>query len=180
MINLLPLQQKEYLLVQKRLRLVLILEILFLSFLISLALILFWVKISIFRDLEIQKTFLEEKERMISINQELEEEIKTANLSFSNLNSFYRKEGNLTQVLEKTSGTLPSGTYLTGFGFSLAQKKEDMVQISLSGFCPDRETLLTFKRNLENENGFLEIYFPPENWAKPTDINFSVNFKLEK
>jgi len=173
MINLLPPEQKKELLEETSLKLTLILGILFLSFLLSLFLILFSVKISIFRDLEVQKAFLEEREKIISLNQNFEKEIKESNLSLSNLDSFYRGKINLIQILEKISGILPPGTYLTNLNFNL-------FQISLSGFSPTREILLSFKENLESEKEFSEVYFPPENWVKPSDINFSVTFKITK
>ncbi len=86
----------------------------------------------------------------------------------------------LTQVLEKISKLLPSGTYLTNFNLNLPPKKEEFwAQISLSGFSESREVLLSFKENLEKEAEFAEVYFPPENWVKPSDINFTVTFKLK-
>jgi Tfp pilus assembly protein PilN len=178
MINLLPPAEKEELLLREQQNLVLILGILFLSFLISLSLILLSIKISLSGDLEIQKMILKEMEKEISLNQELEEKIKNSNQALSNLNSFYQSQSNLTQILEKISGLLPSGTYLTNLNINPLQKEKGM-QISLSGFCPNREILLSFKENLEKEGSFSEIYFSPENWVKPNDINFNVTFKIK-
>jgi len=180
MINLLPLDEKEEIFLRERLSLVSILAILFFSFLVSLFLILFSIKISLLGDLEVQKTFLEETEKEISTGEDLKEIIKNSNLTFSNLDSFYQKELNLTQVLEKIAKLLPSGAYLTNFNFSLPPKKEVFQgQISLSGFSESREVLLSFKENLEKEVEFSGVYFPPENWVKPSEINFTVTFKLK-
>lgn len=179
MINLLPSQQKEELFQEEKLKLVLIFGMIFIVFLLSLILIFLSIKISISRDLEIQKMFLEEKEKEISLNRELEEKIKNSNLALSKLNSFYQSQLNLTGILEKISATLPSGTYLTNLNLIRAKEKS-AVLILLSGFSPNREVLLSFKENLENEKDFFEIDFPPENWVKPTDINFNVTFKLIK
>ena len=178
MINLLPPEQKEELLLREQKNLILILGILFLSFLISLSLILLSIKISLSGDLEIQKMTLKDKEKEISFNQELEEKIKNSNWVLSNLDSFYQSQFNLTQILEKISGLLPSGTYLTNLNLNPLQTEKG-IQVSLSGFCPNREILLSFKENLEREGSFSEIYFPPENWLKPKDINFIVTFKLK-
>ena len=180
MINLLPSEQKEEIFSRERLSLVLVLGILFFSFLISLSLILFSIKISLLGDLGVQKTFLETRERELSFNQKIKEVIENSNLTFSNLDSFYQKRLDLTQVLEKISKLLPSGTYLINFNFNLPTKKEEfLAQISLSGFSESREVLLSFKENLEKEAEFAEVYFPPENWTKPSDINFTVTFKLK-
>ena len=178
MINLLPPKQKGELLLREQQSLILILGILFLSFLLSLSLILLSIKISISGDLEIQKITLEERGKEVSFNRELEEKIKNSNQLLSDLNSFYQSQSNLTQILEKISGFLPSGTYLTNLNLNPLQKEKG-IQISLSGFCQSRELLFSFKENLEKEGSFSEIYFPPENWLKPIDINFNVTFKIK-
>lgn len=174
MINLLPQQQKEEIITEEKFKLVLIFGIVILAFLISLSLILFSIKNIIFGQLEIQKIFLKEKELKVQKIQEMENKIKDYNLILSNLDSFYQKNLNLTEILEKLSKILPQGTYLTNFNFNLST-----LQISLSGFCPDRETLLSFKENLEKEEKFEKVYFPPSNWLEPTDINFSLIFKIK-
>jgi len=176
MINLLPPEQKQELREEQGLKLVLILGIVILAFLISLTLILFSIKTSLSADLESQKIYFEQREKELESPkiQELEGKIKNYNLTLSQLKSFYQGQLDLTSILEKISKTLPERTYLTTLNFD-----SQISQISLSGFSPNREELLQFKKNLEKTEGLKEIYFPPANWLKPTDIDFSVNFKLE-
>lgn len=175
MINLLPPQYKAELKEEENWKLTLILSILFLIFLVCSALILFSIKISISGQAEAQKILLlqEEKKFEESQIQNLEEKITISNQALLKLNSFYQSRTNSTEILEKISETLPTNVYLTTLNFNPAQ-------ISLSGFSPTREILLEFKKNLEKEQTFEEIYFPPSNWVKPTDIDFSVNFKIVK
>ena len=175
MINLLPPQYKAELKEEENWKLTLILSLLFLIFLVCLALILFSIKISISGQLEAQKTLLlyEEKKFEESQIQNLEEKITASNQAISELNSFYQSQISLTEILEKIFETLPSGVYLTTLDFNLDQ-------FSLFGYSPTREILLEFKKNLEKEELFEEIYFPPPNWVKPSDIDFSVNFKIAK
>ena len=180
MINLLPSQQKEELLNQWRLRLTLILGIVFLSFFLSLFLVLFLVKSYITADLKTEEINIEERQKKITLNQELEKEITESNNLLSELDSFYEKSSNLTHVLERINNNLPSGTHLTGFNLSfLKQKGEEMTKISLSGHCNNRERLIEFKENLEEEDIFSEVYFSPESWVKPTEIDFGVTFELD-
>ena len=176
MINLLPSQQKEELREEGKWKLIMILGIVLLAFLISLSLILFSIKTVILGQVEIQKILLEEREKELKTQkiQELEAKIRDYNLTLSNLDSFYKKNLNLTDILEKLSKTLPQGTYLTTFIFNLTT-----LEISLSGYSPDRETLVAFKENLEKEEKFEKVYFPLANWVSPTDINFSVTFKVK-
>jgi Tfp pilus assembly protein PilN len=176
MINLLPPKEKKDLLLREQKNIVFSLEILFLAFLISLSLILLAIKIWFAKDLEIQQLFLEEKKKEVLLQKDFEEKIINLNQTLLNLKSFYQKQISLTQVLEKISHLLPRGIYLTNFNFNLKEKEG---QITLTGFCQDRETLLSFKKILEENGSFSEVYFPPENWVKPTDINFVVSFKIK-
>jgi len=183
MINLLPPQQKEELREEENLKLILILGIVFVGFLISLFLILSFIKIYLSNSLVVQKLFLEEKEKEASLNKDFEEKIKSYNQNLLKLGSFYENQLNLTEVFEKISQILPSGTYLTDFSFNLVQEAEKkgkgLPQISLTGFCPSREILMEFKESLEKEEKFKDVSFPPENWVRPNDINFRAIFQIK-
>jgi len=185
MINLLPAQQKEEILQEKRWKLTLIAGIIILAFLICLVLMLFSIEIYISGQIEAQKVFLEIKEKEFESTgvQNLEKELNLANQTVLKLGSFYQRELNLTEILERVSGTLPPGTYLTTLSLTpltVTGKEEFVAQVSLSGFAPTREILLELKENLEQEKLFSETYFPPSNWVKPTDIDFSVSFKIRQ
>ena len=175
MINLLPPQYKAEFKKEENWKLTLILSLLFIIFLICLTLILFSIKIFISGQLEAQKILLlqEEKKFEESQIQNLEEKIATSNQTIFKLDSFYQGQISLAGILEKIFETLPSDVYLTTLDFNLGQ-------FSLFGYSPTREILLEFKENLEKEELFEEIYFPPSNWVKPSDIDFSVNFKIVK
>jgi Tfp pilus assembly protein PilN len=185
MINLLPSQYKQELKREEGWKLILILEILILIFLICLTLILFSVKISISGQLEAQKILLGQEEKKFNESQiqNLEDKIITSSRTFVQLNSFYQSQAGLTEILEKISETLPSSVYLTTLNFNLLTGSEEekyLAQIYLLGYSPTREILLEFKKNLEKEQTFGEIYFPSSNWVRPADIDFSVNFKIIK
>ena len=166
MINLLPPLEKKNLEREEKYRLVLILGILVLLFLFSLSLILFAVKIYISGQVESQKILIKDLQ-----TQEFEEEIKLINKDLSKLSSFYESQISWTKTLERFSRTIPEGIYLTSFSLSLPE-------VRVSGFCPSRDTLFNFKKRLEKEPDFKEIYFPSSNWAKPKDIDFNLNFKI--
>ena len=175
MINLLPPQYKEELKQEENYRLILILGILILIFLISLILILFSTEIYIQGQVKSAKILvdLEEEHFQTSEIQLLREKIILANQNLTKLNSFYQTQISSTEILEKISETFPSGIYLTSLSF-----QKSTSQISLFGFSPTRETLFKFKENLEERKEFTEIYFPPSNWVKPTNINFQVTFEV--
>lgn len=180
MINLLPPIEKEFLRTEETKRLIAILGTVVLAFLICLILILFSIKIYIQSQVEFQRItlFQAEQEFEQSESQALQEKINLANLTFSKLNSFYQQKPNFSEILEKISETLPDRTYLTNISLNSQPPDKDFkTQISLSGFSPERELLFEFKKRLEAEPAFQEIYFPPTNWVKPTEIDFYVTLK---
>lgn len=182
MINLLPPQEKENIQGEKKLRMILNSGILFLVFLISFSLILLAIKIIISSQVEIQSIILERGESEFQKSQikEFQKIIDSSNETISELNSFYRREIDFTYILEEISRTLPEKTHLINIFFSSQTDKdgERILNCNLSGFSSTREILLQFKKNLENEDNFKEVYFPPSNWIAPNDINFSINFKI--
>ena len=105
---------------------------------------------------------------------DLEKKINNANATFSELSLFYKNGGSLVDILTKISRALPQGIYLTSINAN-----PSLTQFSLTGFSKTREILLILKGNLEKETSFAEIYFPPENWVAPIDVNFVVNFKIK-
>lgn len=179
MINLLPPSAKESLQKEEKYRLILIFGILVLLFLFSLSLILFAVKIYISGQVESQKILvnLEQIEFKSSQAQEIEKEIKSINTDLSKLDSFYKSRVNWTKLLERTSGTLPEGVYLTNL--SLNPISPALIEARIAGYCPTREILFNFKKKLEQEPDFKQIYFPPTTWVKPKDIDFNLTFNLE-
>ena len=181
MINLLPPKEKKSLEQQKILRSFFILSALFLLSLICFSFILLSIKIYISKQVESQKLVLQEqqteKKHEISKIQQLEKDIKSINKEISMLNSFYESQTHLIPILSKISQSIPIESNL--FTFSFAQ---DSSKISLSGFCPSRELLFEFKKNLEANEDFSKITFPLANWVKPSDINFTatINYNDNK
>lgn len=178
MINLLPEREKEELLIERSRRLLFILEILFLLFLICFSLILFSIRIHIDGEFESQRILVdsEEKEFQFSEYQKLETEVQFLNRNLTNIKSFYQTQPDITGILEKINETLPAELYLNQL--SLRRLLSGEYEVSIAGFSPEREGLFKFKKNLESENQFKEIYFPPVNWTEPTDIDFNLTFKV--
>lgn len=183
MINLLPPQEKEKLLLEKKKILITILLILVLYFLFCLIFILFSIKVYSQIQIEFQEALLLRTEKGLGESEikNFQEKIKETNSTLTKINSFYQQQIYFSEILERISKTLPQETYLTNFStaFYTKEKEETGIKFSLSGFAPTRENLIEFKENLEKEEGFKEIYFPPTNWVKPTDIDFSLSFKIE-
>jgi len=169
MLNLLPPQEKQRLLREENFKLILILGITFLLFLVCLSFILLSLKIH----LSAQVT---KKELPDAQLQELAQEISLTNEKFLQLSGFYKNQAIWTERLQRVALALPENSFLTALSLSSVPKEKNVFQISLSGFSPDRENLFEFKKGLESQPDFQEIYFPPASWVDPTDFN--VTFKL--
>ena len=124
---------------------------------------------------------LGEKEFKASDTQKLESEIGAVNQRLLDIESFYQNQFRATELIEKIAKILPPGVYLTQFSLSSKygdKEKKQEIQLSLSGFSPTREILYNFKKNIEKEKDFQNIYFPSSNWIKPTDVDFSLIINL--
>ncbi len=183
MINLLPPEEKEKLLLEKKKILITIFLILVLYFLFCLIFILFSVKAYSETQLEFQKALLLKTEKGLGDSEikNFQEKIDKTNSTLTKIDSFYQQQIYFSEILERISKILPPEIYLTNFSavFYTKEKEETGIKFSLSGFAPARETLIEFRKNLEKEEDFKEIYFPPTNWVKPIDIDFSLSFKIE-
>ncbi len=159
-----------------------ILGTLLLFFLISLLLILFSIKIFVTGEVEAQKILFAEREKEFKNTQmqNLQNNLTAFNKKLSQLDSFYQNQSNSSEILEEISKTLPPGVYLNNLSIVPQGGKEGGFVCNLSGFSPDRQTLLDLKESLEKEKNFQEVYFPSSNWVKPADINFTISFKVKQ
>lgn len=182
MINLLPPENKKEIIQEQNLKIVIILGILVLIFFVCFSLILFSMKIFVSEKAEAQRFLLEEKEKELQSSQMqvLESDLAEFNKRILQLESFYQKQFKLSEPLGKISTFFSSEIYLNNLSITLQTSKEGVLQANciLSGFSPTREYLLKLKENMEKEESFKDIYFPPANWMNATSINFTVSFKF--
>lgn len=186
MINLLPPRQKEIISQKKTERLILVLGMVGFFASLCLILVLTSIWIYIWGQVEAQEVELQQAQEKMEETDILEfsQKIESANQVFSHLNSFYQQQPDLTQVLNEFSSTLPSGLHLTQLSLnsSIEKGKKDqphyLFELAASGYSPHRETLVKFKQNLKSHPRFQESKFPPSNWIKAEDIDFSVTLKV--
>ena len=173
MINLLPIKEKnEFLEIEKQ-KIIIILGSLVLLFLISLMLVLFSVRLYVKSQINVQRTLVSsaEKQSQDSAIEDIQQKIQLVNQTFTQIDSFYKDNFYVTEILKKITDLLPLGVYLRSFSFSSSK-------IFLTGFAPDRETVFQIKQNLESQPEFTEVSFPPLNWVKAKDIDFTASFEI--
>lgn len=174
MINLLPPQYKQVLKKEENFRMFLILGLVVLTFFVSLALVLFSVRIYVKAQAESVKFLVEVERTRLQSTQtaELREKITKGSQNILKLNSFYKNKSDSTKILETIFQTVPEQISLT----SLSWRREGVVAIS--GFSPTREVLFELRNNLQSEARFSDINFPPQNFVKPANIDFQATFRV--
>jgi len=177
MINLLPPQQKEEFLQERKTKAVLILCSLLLIFLLLIAIFFSLVKIYLAAEIQEQRYLLQSADRLISDPKyaEFEKEINKANESIMLLNNFYAGQADIVQILEKVSDALPTGVSLTNFSYEKSNS-----QIIIQGKVGTRDNLLIFKKSLEEMKEVGNFYSPVSNLIKSSDIDFYFSFNLIK
>jgi|SRR3989344_3422525 len=177
MINLLPPQQKEELLQEEKLRIVLIISVIVFVFAAYILLILFAIKIYVKGELDAQRNIsIAQEERLKDPDiQELHKNIVYSNEIILESRLFYNKQPRLVWIFEQLDAVLPQGMYLNRVYW-----QKESGQMNIAGFSPSRETLFDLKNGLENDDDFEKVDFPPINWVKPKDIDFQAAFKVKQ
>ena len=185
-INLLPESEKKELeleKVQQKVFLALVfLSIFFLFFLF----ILFSLKTYIAGEIENLKEIVSQKEEELKRlgAQDLKKLISQTNQDLAKIQKFSKEQIFLIPIFEKLSDLTPEKIYFTSFFFQkriekVKGKKEVFADFSISGIADKRETLFLFKKNLEKEKEFQEVYFLPTSWIPPQQGEFSFSFKIK-
>lgn len=117
----------------------------------------------------------------------LKKQIDIANKNLSQISAIRKEQVSSVDVLEKISSLLPENAYLKYFSFQNSFKdigdkekgqlvRSFFAKVTISGVAQDRETLFLFKKSLDQEKSFQNVYFSPSSWVKPTNAEFSVDF----
>lgn len=171
--NLLPPEEKNFLNKEEKIKRILVLEIIFLFFIIFLFLCLLTVQILLRSDLDAQKIIFEIDLSAFEDSGygELKDKVDSLGQDIEKINTFYNEQISLTDVKESIADLLPRGVYLTRFSW----KKQDR-KVELAGFSPQRDYLFDLQRRLNENSDFENIDFPQSNWIKPNNIDFSASF----
>jgi len=180
MINLLPPFEKKVLKREENRRLIFIWGIFILFFLTTLSLVLFSINIYLAGEVAGYNILVDyERQKSVTLEaQNIEKEVAAVNQNLTELGEFYEEQPRITTLFRKISEIIPDQIYLNSLSLGPNKEKSDRFQVSLTGHSDTREALLDFKKSLESESGFQGVYFPPSNWTKPSDINFSASFEV--
>ncbi len=181
MINLLPLQEKQKIVLEKKTRLAIVLGIVVLVTLVCFILILLSIEFYILTGTDYQKSTLNqiktENKNLDSV--ELTSVVKKYNGAVSQINSFYEKEFYINQALDIVSNIpTPKDLYLTNY--LINRNNDGGLKFEISGVSGTRDDLLVFKKNIEATKEIRSPIFSPESWLSPKNANFSLVFEIYK
>lgn len=181
MINLLPPQEKQKLILEKKRKVVVILGIIVIVSLVCLVFILTSIKFYILAETDAQKNILSEiiKRDQTSDIVSFNNIIKNYNKILSQVDSFYSKNKYFNKIL-KTITDIPKaqGLYITDL--SLERDKNGLIKASISGVSNTRENLLNFKSNIQQNQDIKSFYFSPNSWinSKNAEFNLTIEFSI--
>lgn len=180
MINLLPPQEKERLLLQRYEKLTTILGWVVLIFLTFLTLVLFSVKFYILAQAAYQEEILANVKNKYQTPDFLffKDAIQKQNFSLEIADAFYKKEFYVSDVLKIISKIdRPAGVRVNDIVID-RQREPDIMLVSMSATSDTRDDLVIFKNTVEKDERVKNLSFPPSNWIKPADINFYMTFEI--
>ena len=180
MINLLPPEEKNGILFEKRKKLTIILGISLIIPLICFGLILLSINFYILGEINLAKAILDQNKKEIETQQflTLKDTIKKSNTVLSNLASFYGKETYISEILNTLSlMPRPENVYFTDI--SLTRDANQKIKVVASGFSGSRDNLLIFQKNIETNQDIESVYFSPESWVSPKNVTFYLTFSIK-
>jgi len=184
MINLLPPQEKINLSWEIKKRTAIILWCLAVLFVVFIVLILLASRFYLDGLVECQEVSLRQVESRVKQSefQDLQAEFGVFDEALLKLDVFYKNKSDFSEILEKVSAILPQDVYLTGISINplTGPDSSGFLKVAISGFIPSRDELFEFKKKVESQPGIKNVFFPPANWIKPVDIDFSINFNIAK
>lgn len=181
MINLLPSKEQEKLHQYQIKRLVLVLGFIGAIFIIALSILLLTLTIRLRGTVSYQGSILEAKKGKSKTNQikSIQGEFATYNKKVRKINQFYEDQDRPSDFLSEVNSVLPDSIRLNSLSYKKEVGGEYKAQAYFSGYCPNRDVLFKLKKKMDQKDNWKDVKFPPSNWVEPSDINFSVSFKIK-
>lgn len=193
MINLLPSQDKQEL--KKEVILRKVFAVFSLHFICLLILVLFLGFLSAFLASRAKffqgEVAIKSRQLQSAQFQAFKDDAASLNGSLHKLQNFWQGQIRATSFLDSFIPLVSSEFHLRDLSFRLSSKKAPaasatstssaqliFADVHLDGTIDSREGLYEFKKALERQNGFRDIYFSPYSWSKAEYPDFSLNFSF--
>lgn len=116
-----------------------------------------------------QEGLLEEEEF-----KNIEKNLQISNDAIKEVHSLERGFLIYSKIIEEFAGLVPSKIYVKNLSISLNAK-----QFNVNGYAETREEMLAFKKKLEENRAFSNVYSPISNLLVPKDVNFAFTITLK-
>jgi len=175
MINLLSGQEKKARKQEKNLKLILIIGVLILSALIVVALSFLSIKFYLDNQVEYQETLIEAHIAKTSRIKLLDTQISKIDNILSEFNNFYDQQFMISSFLDELNNLLLPRILLESFSYNGEDSK-----IMITGTASNVEEAYEFRNVLRDYEGIKNLIFTLPDWLQTGEINFIVEFDLEK
>jgi len=180
MINLLPAEEKEGLILERSKKLVVILGFAVLIALISLILVLLSVKFYILGEAVSQKFILEQAQSRYQTPDFLAYNslLQGYNKNIAQIESFSKSKVQFNKAIKNIlEAKRPAGVNFLDLSLVKA-KNPGKIEVKLFGTADTRDNLILFKKNLEGLESIHSPGFSPESWINPKDVSFYLTFEV--
>lgn len=180
MINLLPPQEKEKLLQEKHEKLVVVLGIMAITAVVCMTLILYALKFYLLVYVAYQKDLADAAKIPYETEDSLalKNQIIKYNTGLLTARQFYANSLSVNAALGMVYAIpRPQGLRFTSVEIEKVNDKK-VFAVQISGISATRDSLVVFKKNMEDNDHISHIYFPPESWVKSRDVIFLATFEL--
>jgi hypothetical protein len=181
MINLLPEKEKQELFFEKKKRLAIILGSTGLIVLICLILILLSIRFYLLTEVDAQKNILKdiESQKTFLGYEDYKSIVENKNNMLSQLDIFYTNQIYFYDALNILLNiSKPENLNFTNF--SLNEDDNNIINISVSGVSDSRDSLISFKDNIEQTKEIKNPIFSSASWISPKNVKFSLIFQIDK
>ncbi len=181
-INLLPKEERQNLSNKKREKLSVVLGMILVISLVAFAMVLLALKFYILQELVVQQSILSDAQHQnedpsISSYTAL---IKKYNNDLAKADTFYKNQSYTSSILQTMLSINPANSISIA---DLSMKKADDntgFNITISGTADTRDNLILFKDALGENNKIKNVYFSPDSWIKPDNVNFYLTLEVLK
>lgn len=181
MINLLPPEEKEILILEKRKKIIIILGIMILIPLICFILFLTSIWLYILAEVNTQKIVLQQAQKQYQTASFLHFKgiIQQDNSILNQLNSFYKKEIDINGALQEIASlSRPKNVYMTDL--YMTRQDNQKIIATISGISSSRNDLLIFKKTVEADKRIKNPSFSPESWIASENVAFNLTFEVSQ
>lgn len=109
------------------------------------------------------------------VEKELTLSQKTIDLLLGNMNPVKN-----SLVIQEIISNRPSGAGINSFNISKAEGTSTPITAIIQGKADSRESLIEFKKNLENDETISKVELPISDLAKNKDISFSIRLEMKQ